>query len=218
MDYIHGNIEPVTIFSLCEIDQLIVLGLINIYSSCINGLMSRESCKEMKLKIISQHDLLKSRLVWNETLYRKFIKSVKNTSGKSCEMAKTLKSGDVLETLKLALEILDAFQTGNIYMQIFNKMFTDKDFKKNALTAAKDQIDALYEKYGNEIPYAKMIERFYSAASEDKITEIFKQLDPDRYIVMAENVPNKSDIDGKELTQRLIALYGGKIQNQEAIK
>ena len=211
MDYIKGKIEPISIFSLNIIDQLIVLGFINIYVNCMNGIISRESCKEMKLKIMMQYELIKSRFIWLEKIYRNFVEIRRDTSGKTCDMAASLKSGDFFETLKLALEIIDKNHGRNIYIHMFNAAYNDKDFKKKALQEGNKQIDELLSKYGNEVPYSKMIERFYSAACEDDIMDVFKQLDPDRYIPLSNNIPEKSEEEtNKKISNRLNVLYGGK--------
>lgn len=214
MSYIHGEIEPEVIWSLCPVDQITVLSFINIYSSCLQGFMSRESCKAAKLRIMSQHELLSSRISWSETIYLKFIKIVKEAGTKTCDMVKAIKANEPLKALQYAVEALDIYQGGNIYLQMFFAACNDSEFKSKALNEGKEYIEKLGERYDSEIPYAKMIERFYAAADEDGMSEVFKFLDSDRYVPLADDIQYIDKIDDEKvrnkMLKRICELYGVK--------
>lgn len=209
MAVIHGEVESETVWSLCYLDQLTVLSLINIYSICLNGFMSRKTCKKMKLKIFKEHDLLKSRLGWDEVHYQENIEMTRKLSSKKCEVSKALQNGEFWAALESALECLDAMHSGNVYMQLFEEACRDKKTKAKALNVAKSKIDELYAKYGNDVPYAKMIESFYAAADRDDITEVFKYLNPDKYEPLCEIMEVKTDDEKvkKEIAARIYNLY-----------
>lgn len=211
MDVINGEVEPLTIPSLSIIDQWAVFSFVDIYSICINGTISRDSCVKLKEKILLQYEYFKTRLAYIEVLYYISKKAITSTSGKSCEIIKSLNSGDFLNALKLSLECLDYFENGNIYVKMFEKAVTDKDFKKNAFAAANEEIDELISKHGQDVPYARLIERFYAVANENGIVEMFKQLDPDKFRAMAEeHTPEKTDDIKtlKSIAEKLKAMYG----------
>lgn len=215
MSYIHGEIEPVVIWSLCPVDQITVLSFINIYSSCLQGFMSRESCKAAKLRIMSQHELLSSRISWSETIYLKFIKIVKEAGTKTCDMVKAIKANEPVKALQYAVEALDIYQGGNIYLQMFSAACNDSGFKSKALNEGKEYVEKLGERYDSEIPYAKMIERFYAAADEDGMAEVFKFLDSDRYVPLADDIQYIEIIDDEKvrnkMLKRICELYGVKV-------
>lgn len=208
MSYIKGEIEPVTIWSLCPVDQITVLAFINIYSSCLQGFMSRDSCKAAKQKIMSQHELLSSRISWSETIYLKFIRIVKDAGTKTCEMVKAIKANEPVKVLQYAVEALDIYQGGNIYLQMFYAACNDSDFKSKALNEGKEYVEKLGERYDSEIPYAKMIERFYSAADEDGMTDVFKYLDSDRYIPLADDLKEIDKIDDEKVRKKILDRIG----------
>lgn len=208
MSYIHGEIEPVVIWSLCPVDQITVLAFINIYSSCLQGFMSRESCKAAKLKIMSQHALLSSRISWSETIYCAYIGEVKEAGTKTCEMVKAIKANEPLKALQYAIEALDIYQGGNIYLQMFFAACNDAEFKSKALNEGKEYVERLGERYDSEIPYARMIERFYSAADEDGMTEVFKYLDSDRYVPLADDLKEIDKIDDEKVRKKILDRIG----------
>lgn len=214
MSYIKGEIEPVTIWSLSPIDQITVLSFINIYSSCLQGFMSRDSCKAAKQKIMSQHELLSSRISWSETIYLKFIRIVKDADTKTCEMVKAIKANEPLKALQYAVEALDIYQGGNVYLQMFCAACNDSEFKSKALNEGKEYVEKLGDRYDSEIPYAKIIERFYAAADEDGMAEVFKFLDPDRYTPLADDIKEIDKIDDEKVRNKLLSriceLYGIK--------
>lgn len=215
MSYIKGEIEPVTIWSLCPIDQISVLSFINIYSSCLQGFMSRDSCKAAKLKIMSQHELLSSRISWSETIYCAYIGEVKEAGTKTCDMVKAIKANEPLKALQYAIEALDIYQGGNIYLQMFFAACNDSEFKSRALNEGKEYVERLGERYDSEIPYSRMIEKFYSAADEDGMTEVYKYLDSDRYIPLADDLKEIDKINDEnvrnKILKRICELYGVKI-------
>ncbi|MGN1433241.1 MAG: hypothetical protein ACI4XI_06000 [Ruminococcus sp.] len=214
MSYIHGEIEPAVIWSLSPVDQITVLSFINIYSSCLQGFMSRESCKAAKLRIMSRHELLSSRISWSETIYLKFIRIVKEAGTKTCDMVKAIKANEPLKALQYAVEALDIYQGGNIYLQMFFAACNDSEFKSKVLNEGKEYVEKLGERYDSEIPYAKMIERFYSAADEDGMSEVFKFLDSDKYVPLADDIQYIEKIDDEKvrnkMLKRICELYGVK--------
>lgn len=212
MAYIHGEVNTETIFSLCVIDQWAVRSLADIYSMCLFGIQSRDCCKKQKKGVLQQYDMFKTRFAYIEVLYYKLVETVRVTSGKSCEITKALQKCDFMSALKNSLECLDAFQNGNVYMKVFESAVSDEDFKKTALKVAESQVDTLMNAYGPDVPYAKMIERFYAAADEDGMTEIFKYLDPDKYNPLVDEMPEKSDDEKlkRSVADNMKALYGVK--------
>lgn len=208
MSYIKGEIEPVVIWSLNPVDQITVLSFINIYSSCLQGFMSRESCKAAKLKIMSQHELLSNRISWSETIYCAYISKVKDAGTKTCDMVKAIKANEPLKALQYAVEALDIYQGGNIYLQMFYAACNDSEFKSKALNEGKEYVEKLSERYDSEILYARMIERFYAAADEDGMAEVFKYLDSDRYVPLAEDLKEIDKIDDEKVRKKILDRIG----------
>lgn len=214
MSFIKGEIEPKVIESLCPIDRVTALSLISAYSICINGLMSREACKQVKLKIISSHALISSQIVWMKAIYSKHIEYVKRTSTLFSDMLLKIKSGDGIGAVAAACKIADAECDNDVYTEAFRKACSDENFKEQALREGAKQVDRLQEEYGNDIPYAKMIERFYAAASGDGLMEAFKYFDEDNYRPLAEDLSVIDEISNSEMRAKVnrifYNLYGAK--------
>ena len=64
------------------------------------------------------------------------------------------------------------------------------------------------ERYDSEIPYARMIERFYAAADEDGMAEVFKYLDSDRYVPLAEDLKEIDKIDDEKVRKKILDRIG----------
>lgn len=212
MDIINGEIEPIVICSLNIFDQWAVNALANVYSMCLLGIQSRKSCIAEKRAILHQYEYFKTRISSLEALNLKHIETV-TTSSESCNITKALQKGDLLSALKSALICLDAYQSGNIYMKAFEKAVSDSDFKSKALKASQQQIDELMKLYGNDIPYARLIERLYAVADKDRLTKLFAQLDPEKFAAMAEEMPYKTEDEKtiKIISNSIKALYGVKV-------
>ena len=211
MNVIKGEITPMQICSLSIIDQWAVLSFVNIYSICINGTLSRKSCQELKNKILGQYEYFKTRLAYIEVLYYISKKAITKTSSKSCDIVKALNNNDFENALVLSLECLDVLENGNVYIKMYEKAVKDRDFKKNAFAVANEKIDEYINKYGPDVPYARLIERFYAVTDNDGIAEMFTHLDPDKFRALSEeNMPDKSDEprELRSIAEKLKAMYG----------
>ena len=212
MAIINGEIEPMVIFSLNIFDQWAVRALADVYSMCLLGVQSRKTCIAEKRAILHQYEYYKTRISSLEALNLKHIETVTTTSSESCNITKALQKGDLLSALKSALICLDAYQSGNVYMKAFERAVSDPDFKSKALKASQQQIDELMSLYGNDVPYARMIERLFAVADKDRLTKLFAQLDPEKFSAMAEEMPYKTEDEKsiKIISNSIKALYGVK--------
>ena len=213
MALINGEIEPMAIFSLNIFDQWAVRALADVYSMCLQGIQSRKTCIAEKQAILHQYEYFKTRMSFLEALNSKHIDTVTKTSSESCNITKALQNGDILSALKSALICLDSYQSGNIYMKAFEKAVSDPEFKSKALKASNQQIDELMSLYGNDIPYARLIERLFVVADKDRLTKLFAQLDPEKFSAKAEEMPYKTEDEKslKIISSSIRNLYGVKV-------
>lgn len=195
-DFINGEVEPLEISGMSIFDMWAVLTLASSYSLAKIGTISQKACAGFKYHILSHYEKFKTRTLFFEKMYDDWIKRTRNYSAKRTELTKALTADafDCEQVLTLSMEIIDLITKEDIYLKLFQRKCDDKMFKAHSMQAAAKHIDEYIEKLGDNVPYAKLLERFYAATCEDGIAEIFKELDVDGFRDKARRaIPVKKD-------------------------
>ena len=211
-DFIDGKVEPEKIFSLQIFDLWAALTLCAVYSSTRIGLISQKMCMKMKFNIFNQYEWFRTRTAFFEANYDIWVNQTRDYSCARTELTKALSDKDcsINDINVIALGLIDSLTKENIYLKLYERRMNDKDFQKNAIKAGSENIDSYIAKFGNEIPYAKLLERFYAATVEDNVAELFCQLDPEKFRDYArKSIPVKKD-DCKGIAVSLEKLFGRK--------
>lgn len=180
-DFINGEVEPLKISGLNIFDMWAVLTLASSYSLAKIGTISRKACSGFKYHILSFYEKFKTRMVFLEKFFSDWVKRMRKYSAKRTELTKALTADEVdcEQVIVLSMEIIDLLTKEDIYLKLFQQKQKDRMFKAHSMQAAAKHIDEYIEKLGDDVPYAKLLERFYAATCEDGIAEIFKELDVD---------------------------------------
>lgn len=195
-DFINGEVEPLEISGLSIFDMWAVLTLASAYSLTKIGTISPRACAGFKYHILGHYEEFKTRTIFFEKIYSNWIKRTHDYSAKRTELTKALAADEVdcEQVLVLSMEIIDLLTKEDIYLKLFQRKCDDKMFKAHSMQAAAKHIDEYIEKLGDNVPYAKLLERFYAATCEDGIAEIFKELDVDGFRDKARRaIPVKKD-------------------------
>lgn len=210
-DFINGAVEPLEIHGLQIFDMWAVLTLSAAYSCTKIGTMSPKLCAAIKYNVLSQYEMFRTRTVFFEKMHDDWVSRTKEYSTKRTELVKLIKNedADVTQILILALRIIDLLTKEDIYLKFFELRQNDKMFKGHALRAGSKNIDYLMSKFGDTLPYARLLERFYSATCDDKIAELFQQLDPDHLRDKArKGIPVKKEAaECKDVTHSIKKFY-----------
>lgn len=209
-DFINGEVEPLKISGLNIFDMWAVLTLASSYSLAKIGTISREACAGFKYHILSYYEKFKTRTMFFEKMYDDWVDRTHKYSAKRTELTKALAADEVdcEQVLVLSMEIIDLLTKEDIYLKLFQRKCDDKMFKAHSMQAAAKHIDEYIEKLGDNVPYAKLLERFYAATCEDGIAEIFKELDVDGFRDKARRaIPVKKN-DYKDIAKSIYQMYG----------
>lgn len=209
-DFINGEVEPLKISGLNIFDMWAVLTLASSYSLAKIGTISRKACAGFKYYILSFYEKFKTRTMFFEKMYDDWVDRTHKYSAKRTELTKALAADEVdcEQVLVLSMEIIDLLTKEDIYLKLFQRKCDDKMFKAHSMQAAAKHIDEYIEKLGDNVPYAKLLERFYAATCEDGIAEIFKELDVDGLRDKARRaIPVKKN-DYKDIAKSIYQMYG----------
>lgn len=208
-DFINGEVEPMKIHGLNIFDMWAVLTLAATYSLTKMGTISPNLCASFKYHILSHYEKFKTRTLFFEKMYSDWVKRTRDYSSKRTELTKSLTADkvDVEKVLVLSMSIIDLLTKEDIYLKLFQRKCNDKMFKAHTMQAAEKHIDEFFDLFGNEVPYAKLLERFYAATTEDKISDLFIQLDPEKFRDKARRaIPVKKD-EYKDIKQSFKKMY-----------
>lgn len=211
-DFINGEVEPLKIHGLNIFDMWAVLTLASTYSLAKIGTVSRVECATLKYHILSHYEMFRTRTVFFEKMYSDWVQRTRDYSSKRTELTKALTADeiDIEKILVLSMSIIDLLTKEDIYLKLFQRKCDDKMFKAHSMQAAEKHIDEFFELLGNDVPYAKLLERFYSATVEDKIADLFKQLDPETFRDKARRgIPLKKD-ELKDIAVSMETMYAGR--------
>lgn len=206
-NFINGEVEPLEISGLNIFDMWAVLTLAAAYSCTKIGTMSPKLCANIKYNILSHYEMFRTRTIFFEKMYDDWITRTREYSTKRTELVKLIKSedADVTQILAVALRIIDLLTKEDIYLKFFELRQNDKMFKAHALRSANKNIDYLMSKFGEDVPYARLLERFYTATCDDKIADLFEQLDSDHLRDKARRgIPVKKEPDECKAVARSI--------------
>ena len=208
-DFINGQVTPDRIWSLQLFDMWAVLTMAATYSCTKVGTMDGITCAKLKYVIFNRYEDFRTRTIFFEKMYETWIKNTKAFSGKQCELAKAInsKTTDLVYINELSLEIIDLLTKEDTYLKMFQQKCTDKAFMSHAMQTANRNIDYYIQQFGNKVPYARLLEKFYAATCEDKIADMFERLDPEKFRYKAKSVPVKSD-DIKCIAESIKKTYG----------
>lgn len=197
--FINGEIEPLEIVSLPVIERLYTLECANTYSLCMIGTLSSKSTAACKKAYINESKNLQSEILYVYKIWDQWVQRTKKFSGITCELAKALQSNDYDkdDVLELSLHIIDLLTKDDIFVKLYHQKLQDKNFKSHAIKTGAKEVDNYIEKWGNKIPYAQLLEKFYDCMCSDKIGKVWEQLDPDTFEKRARHVPIKSDDNSK---------------------
>lgn len=208
-DFINGEVEPLKVRGLSLFDRWAVLTLASAYSLTKMGTISPSACAVFKYDILREYELFKTRAGFHEIMFTEHINRMRDYSVKRTELTKLLASGDadVIEMFVLSLQIIDLLTHEDIYLKLFQQKCNDKMFKAHALRTAANHIDEYREQFGEDIPYAKLLERFYAATCEDGIADLFYELDVEGFRDKARRaIPVKKD-DYKDIAKAMRKMY-----------
>lgn len=189
---IDGSIDAKHVWGLPIFDMWAVLTLGALYSCTKLGMIGAKDCAKMKYVVLNRYEMFKTRTVFFEKMYENWIDRTKRFSGKTSELAKLINSGEELNAADVAasaLELVDLLTHDDVYLNMFHRRMEDVMFMPHVMQGANRQIDSLMDKFGEKVPYAKLIERFYAATNEDGMAKLFEQLDPDFLKRKARTVP-----------------------------
>lgn len=208
-NFINGEVTPDKIWSLQIFDMWAVLTLASTYSCTKLGTMDGKTCAKIKYVIFNRYEHFKTRTIFFEKMYEIWIENTKAFSSKQCQLAKAINSEtlDLVYINELSLEIIDLLTKDNVYLKMFQRRCTDKAFMAHAVQSANRNIDYYIQQFGNQIPYAKLLEKFYASTCEDKIADMFERLDTEKFRDKAKSVPIKSD-DIKCIAESIEKTYG----------
>lgn len=214
MKIINGKAEPMKIESLPLFQQVAALGLTNIYGLTIQGFMSRETCKRIKFNILSNLRTIETRWVFVRKIHDNWVKRNRDFSARSCELTRALaEKTDAEKVLKLAMQLLDDMTREDIYQKMFCRAMEDKDFKRKVHAIGRENVDRWMQRFGSEVPYLELLDKFYAAVVNDGIAEIMQDLDNDILLPHAEkDIPEKTESvqQLKGLGESLERLYATK--------
>lgn len=189
--FIDGTFDIEAYNRLSPVNQFMVLSMSGLYSCTKIGLCSGKLCAKKKYDVINKYKLIATNLCWSIAEHKEWVKRTKDMSGKLCELAKAINSKDK-EALPLALHIIDLLTKDDVYYQMLIKAEESEDFKSECIQTLVKNEDYFFENFGN-IPYIDLLYKFFNSVKEDKISEIFKELDGDNVRNFARRVPVKDD-------------------------
>ena len=189
--FIEGTFDIDTYKGLSTINQFMVLSMAGLYACTKIGLCSGRLCASKKFDLINKYKLFATNLCWILAEQKEWIRRTKAMSGKLSDLAKAISSKDK-ETLPLALHIIDLLTKDDVYYQMLIKIEGCEDFKTECIQTLVKNDDYFFEQFGN-IPYIDLLYKFFNSVKEDKISEMFKELDGDNVRNFARRVPVKDD-------------------------
>lgn len=189
--FIDGVFSVDDFKGLNTLNRFLVLSMAGLYACAKIGLCSGKKVAENKYKLISEYQLFEINLIWSEVEHKEWVRRTKETSGKLCELAKAINSGDA-NALPLALEIIDLLTKDDIYNKLLIKKENTEDFKTKCIQTLAKNENYFFETFGN-IPYVNLLTEFFNSTKENRIDEIFKDLDHDSVRKFAVHVPVKRD-------------------------
>lgn len=189
--FINGEFDLDTYKSLNAINKFLVLSMAGLYASTKIGFCSGKLCAQNKYDLIKEYRLFATNMCWILSEHKEWVRRTRDMSGQLCELAKALQSKDK-EALPIALHIIDLLTKDDIYNQMLFNLDNSDEFKSECIKTLAKNEDYFFESFGN-IPYVDLLYKFFNSAKEDKITEIFKELDDDNIRKIARHVPVKSD-------------------------
>lgn len=208
---IDGEVEAMEIAGLHELDMWAVLTLAHIYSLVKLGTLSGKSGAKLEFKVLNRLEFFKTRIAFHEKIYERQTENNRDFSTKSTELVKAMRENKSIgECFVLMARLLDLITHADIYFAFAQKLCADQDGSKNAINTACADIDTYIEQFGTDIPYARLIERFYSATVGDGIAKMFEEFDPDNLMKRARSgqlqMPVK-DGNGKQSAEALKQIY-----------
>lgn len=206
---IDGDIEPLEIDSLSFIDEMFVMSLANVYSLVKVGTMSQKSGAKFKYKFLQRYSALMVKLFFQEKIYIEQTERRKTASKKLCELASELKKSEyTTDTLAQALKVIDLLTADDVY---FNLM---QYSKSEVLQTANANIDTYIKQFGNQIPFAMQIEKFFSSVNEDNLKDLWVQLRGEDFGKKARRMVAK-DGEAVGMANSLEVIYGNGKGKQE---
>lgn len=191
ISFIDGDFDISAYNSLNVINKFLVMSMAGLYSSAKIGFCSGKLCAKSKYDLINEYKLFATNMCWILTEHKEWVRRTRDMSGQLCELAKALQSKDK-EALPIALHIIDLLTRDDVYNQMLFNLDNSDEFKTECIKTLAKNEDYFFESFGN-IPYVDLLYKFFNSAKEDKITEIFKELDEDNIRKAARHVPIKSD-------------------------
>lgn len=189
--FINGEFDLDTYKSLNAINKFLVLSMAGLYASTKIGFCSGKLCAQNKYDLIKEYRLFATNMCWILSEHKEWVRRTRDMNGKLCDLAKALQSKDK-EALPMALHIIDLLTRDDVYNQMLFDLDNSDEFKSDCIKTLAKNEDYFFESFGN-IPYVDLLYKFFNSVKEDKITEIFKELDDDNIRKVARHVPVKSD-------------------------
>lgn len=189
--FINGEFDLDTYKSLNAINKFLVLSMAGLYASTKIGFCSGKLCAQNKYDLIKEYRLFATNMCWILAEHKEWARRTRDMSGKLCELVKALRSKDK-EALPMALHIIDLLTRDDVYNQMLFDLDNSDEFKSDCIKTLAKNEDYFFESFGN-IPYVDLLYNFFNSVKEDKIAEIFKELDDDNIRKVARHVPVKSD-------------------------
>ena len=209
---IDGDVDPLELAGLHELDMWAVLSIAHIYSLVKLGTMSQKNGAKLVFKVLNRMEFFKTRIYFHEKIYSRQVEATKLYSDQRTELVKAMRENKSIgECFVIMARLLDLLTHEDIYFIFAQKLCKDQEGSKKPLNTACANVDKYIEQFGNDIPYARLLERFYSVTVKDGIAQVFKELDTENLVKRARagliRVPVKDESSGKQSTQAFEKIY-----------
>ena len=198
--YINGEVDRLGILSLPPFDKFYVMTLAGVFSCTKVGTMSQKECTHFKYKVATDYRQMRDDFSYSELNHKTWVENTRKYSGKSCEIAKEIRSEtpDVFRLICLLCEMIDLLTKENILHQLFlERVARGGTFLKDCMQVIYEHGDAIRERVGESLKPEIMpvlLEKFYQATAETGLDRVYSSLDADNVKAQAfKGIPIKKD-------------------------